>query len=223
MTNLKIQITILKKLLVLLPIFLFATAVATAQTTVKEEAQKERPATKFRKGDIEFKAGIGVLPTFAGENSKILTLPVQATLSYRVNPIFSLDAYMGYSSTLGDVKEYRDGSAYQTQNDFLLLGVRAAAHMIRIENVDIYGGMSVSYNKPFVTNTTISDSNSGQQGASDDATITTPTPFNPNGPKNNVVLGGFVGGSYYFTQNLNVFGEIGYGVSIATVGLGYKF
>ena len=221
MTYLNIQITTLKKLLVLLPILFFATAVITAQTTtIKEEAKKERPAVKFHKGDVEFKAGVGVLPTFINEGSKILTQPVQATLSYRVNPILSVAAYAGYSSTLDAVKTYRDGSVYQSQNDFLLLGLRVSAHMIRIKNVDVYGGMNLSYNKPFVTTTTIAQPTAH---AASDAFGINPTPFNPEGPKNNLLVGGFVGGSYYFAKNFNVFGEIGYGVSLATVGLGYKF
>lgn len=220
MTYLKIQITTLKKLFILLPILFFATAVITAQTSVKEEAQKERPTTKFRKGDIEFKAGVGILPTFINEDSKVLTQPVQATLSYRLSPIFSVDAYAGYSSTMGAVAAYRDGSAYQSQNDFLSLGLRASAHMIRVKNVDVYGGMMLSYNKPFVTTTTISEPTA--HAASDALTIN-PSPFNPEGPKNNLIIGGYIGGSYYFAKNFNVFGEIGYGVSLATVGLGYKF
>ncbi len=220
MTYLNIQITTLKKLFILLPVLFFATAVLTAQTSVKEEAQKERPATKFRKGDIELKAGVGILPTFINQDSKVLTQPVQATLSYRLSPIFSVDAYAGYSSTMGAVETYRDGSSYQSQNDFLSLGLRASAHMIRVKNVDVYGGMMLSYNKPFVTTTTITDAYAHQ--ASDALTIN-PTPFNPEGPKNNLIVGGFVGGSYYFAKNINVFGEIGYGVSLATVGLGYKF
>ena len=220
MTVLNIQITTLKKLLVLLPILFFATAVVTAQTTTKEDAKKERPAVKFRKGDVEFKAGVGILPTFINEDSKILTQPVQATLSYRINPIFSVDAYAGYSSTLGAVETYRDGSSYQSQNDFLSLGLRASAHMIRVKNIDVYGGMMLSYNKPFVTTTTLAEPDA-HQGS--DALGINPTPYNPEGPKNNLIVGGFVGGSYYFTQNFNVFGEIGYGVSLATVGLGYKF
>jgi len=220
MINLKIEITTLKKLLVLLPILFFATAVLTAQTSAQTEDKKERPATKFRKGDIEFKAGVGILPTFINEDSKILTQPVQATLSYRINPIFSVDAYAGYSSTLGAVKTYRDGSIYQSQNDFLSLGLRASAHMIRVKNVDVYGGMMLSYNKPFVTTTTIAEPTAHHAS---DALGLNPTPFNPNGPKNNLIVGGFIGGSYYFAQNFNVFGEVGYGVSLATVGLGYKF
>ena len=83
MTYLNSQIITLKKLLVLLPILFFATAVLTAQTSTKEEAQKERPATKFRKGDVELKAGVGILPTFINEDSKVLTQPVQATFSKR--------------------------------------------------------------------------------------------------------------------------------------------
>ena len=220
MINLEKQFTTLKKLFVLLPILFFATAVITAQTTVKEEAKKERPAVKFRKGDVEFKAGVGLLPTFINEDSKVLTQPVQASLSYRINPIFSIGAYAGYSSTLGAVKTYRNGSSYQSQNDFLSVGVRASAHIIRVKNLDVYGGMMLSYNKPFVTTTTLSEPNA-HQGS--DVLGINPTPFNPEGTKNNLIVGGFIGTSYYFAKNFNVFGEIGYGVSLATVGLGYKF
>ncbi len=42
-----------------------------------------------------------------------------------------------------------------------------------------------------------------------------------NNPK--LVIGFFVGGRYYFTDNFAVFGDFGYGYGYATLGVSYKF
>lgn len=209
----------IRKVLVLLPILLIGLTSLFAQEAQKSSEKRNHTVTKFRKGDIEFKAGIGILPTFIDKKSKVVTPPVQATIGYRINPNFSVNAFAGYSSTIGAIDAKPDGSSYQSKNDFLVVGLRLEGHMTRIENVDIYGGLTLAYNKPFVTHTQLTF----PQHPINDAGTPSPTPFNPNVKNNNVIAGGFVGGSWYFAKNIAVFGEVGYGVSIATVGLGYKF
>ena len=212
--------TVLKKFILLIPVLLFAVN-AQAQNSADKSAKKVRKFAEFKQGDIEFKAGVGMLPTFLNEESRILTQPVQATLGYRFNPVFSVNAYAGYSGTLGGVVEYLDGSSYQSQNDFLVLGLRAEAHMVRFENIDVYGGMMLAYNKPFVTTTQITAPDATHTPS--DANAPKPSPYNPNGAKNNLLVGGFVGAAYYITPHISAFGEVGYGVSVITIGAGYKF
>lgn len=207
----------MKKLILLTFIAFVSANLLQAQS---EKSDKVRPDVKFRKGDIEFKAGIGLIPTFIGDQAETLFQPVQATLGYRVNPNFSLNAFAGYSSYIGKVQEFPNGSSYQTQNDMLVLGLRAEAHMTRIKNVDVYGGMMLAYSSPTITRKQLS---APSNVSISDAGNINPTPYNPNDDGSGVIIGGFIGGAYYLTPQVSVFGEIGYGTSIAVVGLGYKF
>ena len=211
----------LTKLLLLLPFLCLAFTNLQAQSTKENKGEKVRPTAKFRTGDVDLKAGIGLLPTFINQESRVLTLPMQASLAYRLSPIFSVGAYAGYTSVMSAVKENRDGSSFQSQNDFLILGLRAQAHVIRFDNLDIYGGFMLAYNSPNVTTTQITERTAAHSGIDEGGL--NPTPYNPNPKNNNVIAAGYIGGAYYFTENASVFGEIGYGVSLATVGLGYKF
>ncbi len=212
----------LNKVLLLLPFFCLTFLNVQAQSVKDTDAKKVRSVARFNAGDIEIKAGIGLLPTFVNQDSRVLTLPVQVTAGYRLSPIFSVAAYGGYTSVMSAVKENRDGSSYQAQNDFLIVGLRAQAHVIRFDNLDIYGGFMLAYNSPRITRTQITERNPEHSSAIDELGLN-PTPYNPNPKNNNVIAAGYIGGAYYFTENVSVFGEVGYGISLATFGLGYKF
>ena len=211
----------MKNFTLFLLLFLIGASNSSAQSTVRKDAEKKRPAATFVAGDLELKAGVGVLPTFVGDGGRTLTPPVQATLSYRFSPAFSMGAYAGYTSIIGDIEEFRDGSAYQSQNDFRVFGLRMAGHLTRLKNIDLYGGMMFAYNSPQVTTTQISASL--LHTPNDDLTTPRPSPYRPGGARGSVMVSGFVGGAYYFAPRASVFGEVGYGISIATLGLGYKF
>lgn len=42
-------------------------------------------------------------------------------------------------------------------------------------------------------------------------------------PRNGIFLSAFVGGQYQLTSHLAAFGELGFGISILTTGVSYRF
>lgn len=190
---------------------LFASLVMLSLTTLN--AQK----TQFKKGDLDLALGLGILPTFVVDGAKVQVPPVSLRLGYRVSDNFSLSAFTAYSSSSQVQPDILTDNTVRVENDFLMVGIRAAAHASRIENWDIYGGFSLGYNIPMVEKTLI---------VAEDAEPTRDD-FDPHRhtrqAENNFTFSGFVGATYFFKEkNLGVFGELGYGVSILNVGVNFK-
>ena len=105
-----------------------------------------------------------------------------------------------------------DGSFQSLTNETLLVGLRSAAHVTSVEKWDFYGGVSLGYNMPTVEETIDSQ----------------PKKVEEEGPsfrrpaENNFLYSAFIGSAFYPTKHLGVFGEVGYGVSIVTVGISAK-
>lgn len=178
-----------------------------AKPTVKEIEYNDR-------GQFEIQAGIGLMSTFVSPNASTRILPVNVVLNYRVNKAFNLGAYFGHSSyEFNDINNDKDHPTdvdnLYLRNDFYLVGLRAEGHFNR-ERVDFYGGAMLGYNFSRI-NTNIEDSKNRPEGieiAEDSAIFT---------------YSGYVGLKYALTPKVGVYGEIGYGVSLITVGASYRF
>jgi hypothetical protein len=102
--------------------------------------------------------------------------------------VVSLGGYVG-------TKTYKYN--YLGGNDkwsYTIIGVRGAYHYtgLNVDNLDVYGGLMATYNF-------LSYSGAGSYGGGLSATA-------------------FAGGRWYFSKNLAVFAELGYGVAYLTVG-----
>ncbi|WP_439490583.1 hypothetical protein [Algoriphagus sp.] len=112
--------------------------------------------------------------------------------------VISLGGYIGYKGY-----RYNYGSGYQSKWNYTLLGVRSAYHFNGhdVDKLDIYGGLMLGY---YIVN--YSD-NSGSS---------------INNYGNNLGLSLYVGGRYYFSDNIGGFAELGYGVSYLNLGVAFK-
>lgn len=192
----------------MLVVTLLAVSLSTAQSQ----------AAKFGKGDIDFKAGIGVFPTFAADRTTTIVPPVGIQAGYRLARNFSLAAYAGYSSSESGQMLLPDGNSTRYQNEFLILGLKAAAHANQMGNWDVYGGFLAGYNIPTVS-TEITHPEGGEGG---------PRSPEPDGPsfsrpaENTFTYSGFVGASYFLNKRTGVFAELGYGISILNLGVHFR-
>lgn len=171
--------------------------------------------TLAKKGDIDVAIGIGLLPTFAADDARLLIPPLSATVDYRIAPNFSVGTYFAFSSSEISQRDLpNNGDIYTWQNDFSVIGFRLAAHGVRIDNWDFYGGFMLGLNMPNVTQTIISDQL--EEKDIEDG----PDYYRP--AKNTTTFSGFLGATYYVAQNFGIYGEIGFGISIFNLGLSYK-
>lgn len=164
-------------------------------------------AQTVQKGDITLQAGVGLLPTYFLDASETVVPPVTFSASYRVLEMLSVGAFGGYSEYNSLPNQNFDGSVNQFHSKSFLGGVKVAAHATSIEKWDIYGGFQVGYSKPEVVNNVLKASESRL-----------PTPK----VREEFVYSGFIGATGYITNKVGLYGELGYGISLANVGVTFK-
>lgn len=123
--------------------------------------------------------------------------------------VLGVGGYIGFKS-LG----YRyagPGFEYDWSWRYTIVGLRGSWHYNDwhgIDELDVYGGLLLSYNSVKWTDSTRYPS----------GFIST-----PSSASSGIGLSALVGGRYYFTDNLAAQMELGYGVAYASVGLAFKF
>ena len=163
---------------------------------------------KLGRSNLDFR--IGLVPTFAKDDGQVKLLPLSINYDYRIAEKITIGAYIGYSVTETDRRIISDGILAQWRNRCSLFGVRVAAHAVKLEDWDIYGGFMLGYNLSRVESI---------EGDVDE--ITRHMGIKPVSGK--TTLTGFVGGRYAITKHFGITGEIGFGVSIVNLGASYKF
>lgn len=123
--------------------------------------------------------------------------------------VLGIGGYLGYKS-LG-FNDPGFGFEYDWSWRYLILGVRGNWHYNEwhgIDELDVYGGLLVSYNSVKWT---------------DNTTYPEGFPIVPSSSSSGIGLSALVGARYYFTESLAAQVELGYGISYASIGLAYKF
>jgi hypothetical protein len=123
--------------------------------------------------------------------------------------VISLGGYLGYKSYSNNYADVFYG--YTQKWTWLIIGLRSAYHfnMINAKNVDLYGGLMLSYNiltykySSAYTNSYYENLYHGSYGSGFSLSL-------------------YIGGRYYFTDNVAAFLELGYGISNATIGASFR-
>ncbi len=160
----------------------------------------------FSKDDIAIQVGLGLMHT--GVYGDTVVPPICVSMDF-AKPIgglpFSIGGYVGYAQS-EDEYSFFTYSVKWTYT-YYILGARVAYHFnFKVKNLDTYAGILTGYSV-----VSVEEETSGYAYASGSS----------EGSFFNV--GGFAGARYFFTSNLAGFAEIGYGVSILSFGLTYKF
>lgn len=175
---------------------LFIVCIVAAMTTAAQ-------AQPFQQGTNILQAGIGI----GGNLGGLGTGRPAISVSYEKGVwdiggpgVVSLGGYIGntgfkYSS-----------SGYSQSWNYTVVGVRSAYHyngFTEAPNLDVYGGAMLGYN---VVSYKVTGGYTG-----------------PNAYGSGLGLSLYIGGRYFFSENLGAFAELGYGVSTLNVGIAYKF
>ena len=178
-----------------------ALLIITSQTSFAQQWKKQRSNVDFR---------VGLLPTFSKDDGEVKVLPLSLNYDYRIAEKISLGAFLGYSVTETERQEISDGMIAQWRNRLTIIGIRAAAHTNKFEDWDIYGGFSIGYNLTRL-----------ETLAGDAAEIRKHKKLPESSGK--MTMSGFIGGRYSLTDQVGISGEIGFGISLASIGVSYKF
>ncbi len=173
----------------------------------------EGNAQQFLKGSNVASVGIGlgssILSYSGASQSPAIDLQYERGVWDMGGPgVISLGGYLGIKTYKYSGK-YSDFS-YDEKWNYTVIGVRSAYHYngLKAEKIDVYGGIMLSYNilNYSYTNSTSAGNfgNSGSYGSTAGFSI-------------------YLGGRYFFTNNLAVFAELGYGVAYLSIGAAFKF
>lgn len=158
----------------------------------------------------QLKAGVGLLPTFAKDQTKSEVPPLSLELRYRFNKKFSLGLLVGQSVSEA-TRTHHTGIVESFHHNYKMFAFRASVNTHRWEKWQAYGGIFLAYQQSVI------ERKSDEKYTSKD-TLTHYTP-----KSNNFLYSGFLGMTFFPDPQLAIFGELSYGLSIATIGIGYSW
>ncbi|HLT06064.1 MAG TPA: hypothetical protein VK014_00990 [Cyclobacteriaceae bacterium] len=167
-------------------------------------------AQAFEQGTKVVSAGIGIgsslgSSSYTNQSPGISLLYEQGMWEVGGPGAISLGGYLGFKN----FKQDYSSSAFSSSAkwNYTIVGVRSAYHYNGLgnPNLDLYGGLMFSYN---ILNYTYEHSG-GQNLVADSGSSSA-----------GITL--YVGGRYYFVENLGIFTELGYGISYLNIGLALR-
>lgn len=170
-------------------------------------------AQEFKKGTNVVSAGIGlgssILSYTGASQTPALNLQYERGVWDIGGPgVVSLGGYAGYKgySYSGKVNTY----SYSQKWHYTVIGVRSAYHYngLDAKKLDVYGGVMLAYN---LLSYSYSD-NTGTGNVAGTGSYGSTAGFSL-----------YVGGRYFFSNNIAVLAELGYGVSYLSIGIAAKF
>ncbi|MEP7265560.1 MAG: hypothetical protein ABI772_13725 [Bacteroidota bacterium] len=170
-------------------------------------------AQEFAVDQNVFAAGIGFGGSFGSYNYGSQTPAISLQYERGIWPIdgpgvISLGGYVGFKSY--KYEQQYSNFYYKHKWSYTIIGLRSAYHYtgLEVENLDVYGGLMLSYNIVKYKYTTNDGFDLGLYKGNYGSTVG---------------LTVYVGGRYYLTDNIAGFMELGYGVSFVNLGLAFRF
>jgi outer membrane scaffolding protein for murein synthesis (MipA/OmpV family) len=193
----------MKRLLVAL---LLSGALANT-TSVFAQSSKTTPSR------LTISTGVGLFPTYYKSDESKGLPPLNCKIGFDISKNFGLGLFTGYSSTTSSPDIFVEGTNSYITNKTKVFGLRAEFRKEFTDRVAGYGGSMVG-----LYHTDVKEFNNSTK-----ALVVrekgTPTPFNPNAKKGRVAYTAFMGASYKIAKKLSLYGEIGFGISIANLGV----
>jgi hypothetical protein len=164
--------------------------------------QMNMTAQTFENGASYFHAGIGILSPYTYSGAKMGIPPVHVSFEKGVTENIGVGALVGYTSAKYESSFLTD--SYSWNFSYALIGARGAYHFTNFDKADLYLGGMLGYNiaKAKFEST---DPDLAQY-------VTEPK-------VGGVVFGGFLGARKSVTDNLTLFGEVGYNIAWLSVGV----
>ena len=166
--------------------------------------------SKIKYPYFEASARIGLIPTFVKDISKAEVPPLGINVDYRLNRKFSVGVFGGYTKVISHPDMLNDGQPMTFSNQFSMAGARFAVHSTNLEKWDFYGGMGFAYTHSKID---------VLRGNVDK--LITHKNFKESSGK--MMMSAFVGAKFLVNKDMTIFGEVGYGISLLSVGVSKKF
>jgi hypothetical protein len=179
----------------------------TNTTSVFAQSSKSTPSR------FTVSTGIGLFPTYYKSDEGKGIPPLNLRLGYDISKSFGLSAFMGYSTTKSSPDIFTENEDSYITNKTKVFGLRFDVKKELTDRCAIYGGGMVNY---FHADVKEFNNNTKALVLRPEGT---PTPFNPNAKKGKLAYTAFFGTSLKVAKKVSLYGEIGYGISIANLGI----
>ncbi|RME93121.1 MAG: hypothetical protein D6772_16230 [Bacteroidetes bacterium] len=170
---------------------------------------------RMRAGDLEVGAQLGLVSIYRIDRAQSIVPPIGLQAEYFVSPRFSFGIFLNYVEAEAD-RLYAGATVLEHYHSKTWAsGLRTTAYSKLLANRwRIFGGLAIGAILPQVTTTVRVQG----EPTSDLAIV----PSFSKTPTSSMLFSGFVGSQYYITPSLSLTAEVGYGLSLANVGLRYK-
>ena len=152
----------------------------------------------INQGNMIINAGIGAGSWISHKDYSMKLFPVVGSFEYCVADLFDSRGAIGIGGYAAYAFFGSNDKNLSLNINNLILGARGLFHYEFVNNLDTYAGLALGFNITTYPNTNIDF-------------------------KGKPYLGGFIGARYFITNNIGVFGELGYGISPLEVGVCYIF
>lgn len=165
---------------------------------------------KYQVPHYEFRASVGLLPVFLKDSPETEVQPYSLEFRYRIDKKFSVGILGGHSISQSVITHM--GNQHRARNNYKWYALRGAVHTDPFEKWEIYGGIMLGYADSNVELFPIPDNQVSATSAAPKIPV-----------RDGIMFSGFVGTNYNLTQRINLFGEIGYGLSLVSAGIAVRF
>ena len=172
-------------------------------------AQYSKPTRIFGKGQVDVQAAVGIFPTYIADHPEPIVPPLHLSVRWMVARQVSLSAFTGYSTCRSREELAFDNARGRWYNQTWFLGIENGFHYTKLDNWDLHGGLSLLY----------------QHVQLDTESPELKRAMEHSGIKfqrGKMALTAYVGARFALSPHYTVFTELGYGVSILKVGVGYR-
>jgi hypothetical protein len=167
----------------------------------------------FKKSQLDVNFGLGAVPTFVMDKGTVLVPPVSVGATWLIGDHFGLDAVVGHSVTETAPKKLNSEIEASWTNSFVFLGIRPGIHFTKRDNIDIYGGFSMGVH---ISN--VSGESNGDRAFLKEMEGHLGIDTRKVAP----AFSGFTGVRIAVNPKWTLNGEVGFGVSLLTIGAGYR-
>ncbi|MBK8567498.1 MAG: outer membrane beta-barrel protein [Saprospiraceae bacterium] len=170
-------------------------------------------SSKSTPSRVTVSTGIGLFPTYYKSDEGKGVPPLNLMLGYDITKNFGIAAFMGYSTTKSSPDIFSENENSSISNKTKVLGLRFSVKKELNDKFSFYGGGMFSY---FHADVKEIDKNTKALVVRPEGS---PTPFNPNAKKGKLTYTAFFGSSLKVAKRVSLFAEIGYGISVANLGI----
>ena len=172
-------------------------------------AQYSEPNRTFAKRQTDIQLAIGLLPTYSADHPETIIPPIQVGTRWLITDNLSLGIFTGYSASESREQTLFDSVKGRWKNQTWFLGIENGFHYTKMDNWDIYGGYSLFYQHIMIDTDDLEFEIAMEQVG-----------VRPQSGK--VAFTAFLGTRFAFSPNYTVFAELGYGISLFKLGVGFR-